>query len=400
MPDALTVTQANEIVSSALTETFPYLLVEGEVSGLRIRQGRWISFDLKDATSLLPCFGVVGQIPVELIEDGAVIRVGGTPRLYVPYGKYSFSVRSVEPVGEGALRKAFELLKAKLEAEGLFAPERKRSLPRIPETVGLITSRDGAVIHDLRRTLASRWGRLSLTLAPVPVQGRNAAIAVMNALRFFNERHRVDVLVIARGGGSYEDLAAFNDEALARAIVASRIPVVSAIGHESDVTIADLVADLRAPTPTAAAQLIVPDRQEFELRLATMSETLGRSIRRTVDAHRQQLVLSVHRFQRFFGTQRQTVDELSRRLRESLRRTIDRRRTQLDQLAVRVRSLDPTRILSQGYALLARPDGTVVSSVGDVTVGEQLGVRLRDGRLTTWVMDAKKGLNDEDAAIV
>lgn len=386
MPDALTVTQVNEIVSSTLTETFPYLLVEGEVSGLKIRQGRWISFDLKDATSLLPCFGVVGQISPTLLEDGGVVRVGGSPRLYVPYGKYSFSVRSVEPVGEGALRKAFEKLKRKLEAEGLFAPDRKRALPRIPTTVGLITSRDGAVIHDIQRTLASRWGKLQLVLAPVPVQGRDAAAAVGNALRYFNEHHPVDVLVIARGGGSYEDLAAFNDESLARAIVASRIPIISAIGHEADVTIADLVADLRAPTPTAAAQMIVPDRQEFDLRLATMSETMHRSVQQVIDRRRQQLVTSTHRFRRFFGTQRQTVEALAERLRVSLPRALERRRSQLDQLAVRIRSLDPTRILNQGYALLARSDGTVVSSVSDVSVGEQLDAKLRDGRLTTWIM--------------
>lgn len=398
-PAALTVTQFNEAVSSLLSESLPYVLVQGEVSGLRVRQNRWISFDLKDASSLLPCFGVVGQVPLALIEDGAVIRVGGAPRLYVPYGKYSFSIRTVEPVGEGALRKAFEQLKQKLELEGLFAPERKRPLPRIPTTIGLITSRDGAVIHDIRRTLASRWGRLSLTLAPVPVQGRDAATAVANALRFFNEHRPVDVVVIARGGGSYEDLAAFNDEQLARAIVASRIPVVSAIGHESDITIADLVADQRAPTPTAAAQLVVPDRQEFELRLATASEGMSRVVRRAIDRHHQQLVVSAHRFRRFFGAQRQLIDGLAQRLHGGLPRALERHRSQLDQLAVRIRTLDPARILIQGYALLARADGTVVSSINDVSVGEQLDTRLKDGRLTTWIMGKREETDDHQSII-
>jgi exodeoxyribonuclease VII large subunit len=391
-PSPLTVTQVNELVSQALTETFPFLVVQGEVTGLKIRQQRWISFDLKDDRSILPCFGVVGSIDPTLLEDGAVVRVSGSPRLYAPYGKYSFSVRSVEPVGEGALRKAFERLKAKLEAEGLFAAERKRPLPRIPESIGLVTSRDGAVIHDIRRTLASRWGKLRLVLAPVPVQGPTAAPAIRNALQLFNAHRPVDVLIIARGGGSYEDLAAFNDETLARAIAASRIPVVSAIGHESDVTISDLVADVRAPTPTAAAQLVVPDRQEFELRLATAAETLNRSIRQSILVRRQQLIASTHRFRRFFGDHRHTVSLLSTRLSSSLARLVERRRTRLDQLAVRVRSLDPTRILAQGYALLARPDGTVVSSVHDVTVGEQLDAQLTDGRLTTWVMSRTDAL--------
>ena len=399
MTEALTVTQVNEIVSSTLTETFPYLLVEGEVSGLKVRQNRWISFDLKDASSLLPCFGVVGQISPTLLEDGGVVRVGGTPRLYVPYGKYSFSVRSVEPVGEGALRKAFERLKAQLEAEGLFLVERKRPLPRIPTSIGLITSRDGAVIHDIQRTLASRWGRLKLVLAPVPVQGKNAAAAVVSALGYFNRFRPVDVIVIARGGGSYEDLAAFNDEALARAIVASRIPVVSAIGHEGDVTITDLAADLRAPTPTAAAQLVVPDRQEFELRLATMTEGLSRSVHQLIQPPRHDLVTATHRLRRFFAVERTRVDELARRLIDGLPRLIDQRHHALDQLAVRIRSLDPTRILRQGYALLARSDGTVVSSVGDVSVGEQLAARLRDGQLTTWVMN-KEPHNHDKAAII
>lgn len=382
----LTVTQANEIVSQTLTETFPFLVVEGEVTGLKIRQQRWISFDLKDERSVLPCFGVVGSISPTLLEDGTVVRVGGTPRLYVPYGKYSFSVRSVEPVGEGALRKAFERLKAKLEAEGLFATERKRSLPRIPASIGLITSRDGAVIHDIRRTLASRWGKLNLVLAPVPVQGPTAAPAIRRALHFFNTQRPVDVLVIARGGGSYEDLATFNDEALARAIVASRIPVVSAIGHESDVTIADLVADLRAPTPTAAAQLVIPDRQEFELRLATLSEAMARSLRTTIQRHRQELVTRTHRFRRFFGDHLVSVQRFAERLRRGLPITLERTQHRLDQLAVRIRSLDPTRILAQGYAMLSRPDGAVVESVATVTAGEQLAVTLKDGRLTTWVL--------------
>ncbi len=392
MLNVLSVTQFNEAVSSILSESLPYVLVEGEVTGLKVRQNRWISFDLKDDGSILPCFGVVGAIPLELIEDGAVIRVGGSPRLYVPYGKYSFSVRSVEAVGEGALRKAFELLKIKLETEGLFAPERKRALPLIPTTIGLITSRDGAVIHDIQRTLASRWGKLNLVLAPVPVQGRDAAGAVVKALQYFNAYHPVDVIIVARGGGSYEDLAAFNDELLARAIVASRIPVVSAIGHESDVTIADLVADRRAPTPTAAAQIVVPDKQEFEYRLSQMSSAMGRSIRTVIERKRNDLTLSTHRFRHFFGTQRNRIDELARRLRESLPRLTERRHHQLDQFAVRIRSLDPSRILNQGYAMLSRPDGTVIERIANVVVGEQIRTTLKDGSLDSWVMGKQENV--------
>lgn len=386
MAEALTVTQFNEAVSSLLAESLPFVMVEGEVSGLKVRQGRWISFDLKDTTSLLPCFGVVGQISPTLLDDGAIVRITGNPRLYVPYGKYSFSVRSVEPVGEGALRKAFEKLKAQLESEGLFAPERKRPLPRIPATIGLITSRDGAVIHDIQRTLASRWGKLEIVLAPVPVQGRDAARAVIAALKYFNTYRSIDVMVIARGGGSYEDLAAFNDEILARAIAASRIPVVSAIGHEGDITIADLVADLRAPTPTAAAQLVVPDRQEFELRLATMTEAMARSIRQRIQQQRQQLALSAQRFRRFFATQRGEIEQLSLRIRTGLPLVLERRRSALGQLAVQIRSLDPNRILRQGYAIVSRADGSVIETVATVTVGEQIQIALKDGQLDSWVL--------------
>ena len=410
----LTVTQFNEAVSGILTETLPYSLIEGEVTGLKIRQNKWISFDLKDSTSILPCFGMVGQIMPELLEDGAVIRVSGSPRLYVPYGKYSFSVRTVEPVGEGALRKAFLLLKKKLEAEGLFATERKRALPIIPTTIGIITSRDGAVIHDIRRTLASRWGRLKLVLAPVPVQGRDAALAVTNALSYFNSYKPVDVIIVARGGGSYEDLAAFNDEALARAIAASRIPVVSAIGHESDITIADLVADLRAPTPTAAAQLVVPDRSEFELRLAHLSQAIERSVKNTIDSHRRELLNSVHRFRRFFETQTfaieriktglsrqrdslrhklaiqsQTVSASRLKLSQNLHQSLDSRRRKLELFASAIHSVDPSHILKQGYAMISRLGDGVVESAKDINPGEQILVQLKDGALNSWVIDRK-----------
>ena len=410
----LTVTQFNEAVSGILSESLPYSLIEGEVTGLKIRQNKWISFDLKDATSILPCFGVVGQIMPELLEDGAVVRVGGAPRLYVPYGKYSFSVRTVEPVGEGALRKAFELLKKKLEAEGLFATERKRALPTVPTTIGIITSRDGAVIHDIRRTLANRWGRLKLVLAAIPVQGRDAANAAVNAIQYFNAYKPVDVIIVARGGGSYEDLATFNDEALARAIVASRIPVISAIGHESDVTIADLVADVRAPTPTGAAQLVVPDRSEFELRLAHQSQAMERTIRATIDSHRRDLHSSVHRFRQFFELQsfaierirqslrreqetlhhsltlhRQTVLNSRTQLRQLIQLTVKKQRQQLELAAQAIHSVDPAHILKQGYAMVRRTNDGVVESAAQVNPGEQIEIQMKDGTLNSWVIDRK-----------
>jgi len=412
----LTVSEFNQIVSTTLTESFPYIQIEGEVSGLKVRQGRWISFDLKDSESLLPCFGVVGQIAPELLADGAVVRITGSPRLYVPYGKYSFSVRSVEPVGEGALRKAFELMKQKLEAEGLFAPERKRALPLVPTSIGLITSRDGAVIHDMQRTLASRWGKLRLVLAPVAVQGRDAATSVTNALRYFNSNNPVDVIIIARGGGSYEDLAAFNDEGLARAIVASRIPTISAIGHESDVTIADLVADRRAPTPTAAAQIVVPERSEFELRLANASATMEQRLRQRLADYHRDLATSVHRFRRFYEIQsfglerlktglatqraqihsnltfqRQLLLNQTNQLVTNTRKSITTTRQQLTVLAGAIHSIDPAHILKQGYALVRHTDGSVVDSIKTVVQGEQLGVQLKDGTLKTWVIEQHEG---------
>jgi exodeoxyribonuclease VII large subunit len=279
------VSQFLATVNQSLEYSFTAIQVEGEVSSFKVNQGKFVFFDIKDESGSVGCFMTVWQLRTP-IEDGMKIIVTATPKV-TPWGKFSLTVQNLRPSGEGSLKKSFELLRSKLEKEGLFALERKRPLPSIPARVGVISSMQSAGYADFCKLLNDRWGGLDVQVAHTQVQGEAAADQMVRAVEYFNlQADPVEVIVLIRGGGSADDLAAFNDEKLVRAVAASRIPTMVGVGHEVDVSLADLVADKRAATPSNAAQLLVPDKREvIRAQQSQLRAVIGRT-ERAVDESR------------------------------------------------------------------------------------------------------------------
>ncbi len=319
--------------SQTLEYAYPSIEVEGEVAAFKVNQGKFVFFDLKDAGGSVGCFMMVYQLRLP-IEDGMKVIVTATPKL-TNWGKFSLTVRAIRPSGEGSIKKSFELLKAKLDAEGLFATERKRPLPSVPRYVGVITSTQAAGYADFVKILNDRWGGLKVDVAHVQVQGEVAPDQIIRAINYFNQLEQLpEVLVIIRGGGGADDLAAFNDEPLVRAIAASRIPTLVGVGHEVDESLADLAADVRAATPSNAAQILVPDRREIVRSVRYKVSSLLPRLLQAIDVRRQ---------------------EVKSRLDAALN-SIDHQITQTDERFFRLRQvlaqLDPNVVLKRGYALL------------------------------------------------
>lgn len=382
--------------------------VEGEVTDFLVSQGKFVHFDLKDAASLVHCFGLAFRLRIPL-EDGLKVRVWGVPRVYPRYGKFSLVVDVVEPAGEGALRRTFELLRAKLAAEGLFAAARKRALPRFPERIALVTSPEAAAYHDFLKVLGARRGGLDVLVVPVPVQGEGAAETVAAAIDWVNEHEPGrDALALVRGGGSLEDLRVFNDEIVARALARSRIPTVVGIGHERDVTLADLVADLRASTPSNAAELLTPTKEELERMILDL---VGRTIRlfedelylreRAVAANVQALRETVAQVLEHVSLLAREMLGTGGRFRERARSTGDslvRYKTSLKTrflglLAThseRVSGLErllgglaPERILERGYSITRGASGQILKDARAVAPGERLVTTLAHGMISS-----------------
>jgi exodeoxyribonuclease VII large subunit len=343
----LTVTELTGHIRDVFTRNFTDIWVEGEISNCREAQSGHIYCTLKDDRSQVRCVCFKNQLRTMKFrpEDGLHVTVRGSISVYEARGEYQIYVENIEPVGLGALQLAFEQLKKRLEAEGLFAADRKKPLPRLPSRIGLVTSPAGAAVRDVVRILRRRFHNVHLTLYPVRVQGDGAAEEIVRALKFFNRRELVDVLILARGGGSMEDLWAFNEEIVARAIFDSLIPVISGIGHETDFTIADFVADVRASTPSAAAELVLQTRREFDKHIVELRGALADQMRYRI------LVLSrgVHElagrrgFRRpldLLRQHRQRADELTSRLAHGLRSQLDESRRRFHAAHLRVRSVD------------------------------------------------------------
>jgi exodeoxyribonuclease VII large subunit len=367
-----------------LLEANPHLAdlwISGEVSNLNRSPAGHVYFTLKDETAQLRCVFFRRPNMGAPLQQGMQIVAHGRVSLYEVRGDLQFYVDFVQPEGVGVLHAQFERLKAQLEEEGLFDEARKRPLPRFPRRVGVVTSPMGAVFHDISNILGRRWPLAEVVLAPTAVQGPEAAPGVVSALAALNDEPAIDVIIVARGGGSLEELWAFNEEPVARAIYGSRVPVVSAIGHETDYTIADFVADLRAPTPSAAAELVAPDRLEVTVRLSVLAASLLTSCQGEVERRRAGVTQAVGRLERLLpdmGRERQRVDDLWRQANASLEAFLRQRRERLWGFAGQLRSLDPKATLARGYALVQR-DGHVISSVGEVAGGERLSVRVKDG---------------------
>jgi exodeoxyribonuclease VII large subunit len=434
---ALRPSQLNALARGLLEDGFPSIWVEGELSGFARPPSGHLYFTLKDERAQVRCalFKAKAQWLRFLPRDGQQVLVRGKLTLYEPRGDYQLVLEHMEEAGEGALRRAFEALKARLEAEGLFAQARKRPLPRFVGRLGVLTSPSGAVIRDIQSVLARRWPLLEVELLPVPVQGATAAPAIIQTLRAAYAAQRHDVLLLARGGGSLEDLWCFNDEALVRTIAESPVPVLSAVGHEVDVTLADFVADLRAPTPSAAAELLVPDREAMAQCLAQLQARALKRLTHVLERARQRadhagLRLQAERPQRRLqrGNERAKalrdrlenilgrrlaldmtrIETLSRRLAHqapalrlqrlqqrlvllgarqdtALRRGLQARLGLLRECARGLHAVSPLATLGRGYAILQREDGRALRSSSEARPGEHLRARLAEGNLSLRV---------------
>ncbi len=391
----LTVSEVTRIVRAAIEDepALQNVWVTGEVSNFsQPKSGHWY-FTLKDADAELRCvmWRSMAASQAHTPKDGDALEVHGGLNVYEARGQYQLYADEVRPAGEGALYQEFLRLKAKLEAEGLFAPERKRALPAWPRRIGLVTSPTGAALRDMLDTLRRRFPLAEVVLAPSAVQGPSAAAELVSALQRLNAAAQPDVILLARGGGSLEDLAAFNDETLARAIVASAAPVVSGVGHETDFSISDFAADLRAPTPTAAAELATPDQVEVRAALRDGALQLARQMAAGLREQRWNLQAMAERLQRrspavrLLGD-RQRLDDLSHRAQRALRGQARHLRTTLAGMQAKLVALSPDGVLARGYAVVSR-DGQVVSAADQVQPGQRVDVRVRGGRFGARVED-------------
>ena len=359
------------------------LWVRGEVSNLFNSAAGHYYFTLKDAAGQLKCVMFRPATGGENLSNGGAVITHGRVSLYEVRGDLQLYVDMVQPEGLGERHLELERLKARLEAEGLFHPSRKRPLPEFPRRIGVVTSPFGSVWHDIQNVIARRYPLAELALAPSPVQGEGAAAAIAEALETVDREEDVDVVIVARGGGSLEELWPFNEEVVARAIYASRAPVVSAVGHETDHTIADLVADARAPTPSAAAEMVAPDRDELRERVRTQVNALSMRLSNALDASVRDVEQSVWRLRRSAPdatTWRQRLDDLSTASSRSLRAYLEVRGVRVRGLESRLSSLSPANVLSRGYAMVRLQDtGETVMSVAQVTDGDDIEVRVGDG---------------------
>jgi len=363
--------------------------LSGEVSGFTQASSGHCYFTLKDAGAILK--SVIWRTQAKgmaLPRNGDAVIVHGAISVYEQGGAYQLYVDHLEPAGVGQLWLEFERLKARLEAEGLFDDERKRPIPARPVRLGVVTSPTAAALRDILRTLSHRYGLVDVILAPTPVQGDQAPPAIVAALAALNrwaaEREPLDAIILARGGGSIEELWAFNDVRVARAIAASAVPVITGVGHETDFTIADFVADLRAPTPTGAATLATPDGRELSAAVAALMARAERQLGGHLADERARVESSTLRLRRAapaarLATNRQRVDDLSRRGALAMTGRLRQQRERLRGEGLRLTALDPSRVLARGYAIVATADGAVVHSVAQVTPGDALRVRVADG---------------------
>jgi exodeoxyribonuclease VII large subunit len=371
------------VLNETLSFAFPAVTVEGEVSSFKVNQGKWVFFDLKDEDATLPCFMPVYQLKVPL-EDGMKVRVSGVPKV-TNWGKFSFTARNVTLAGEGELKRAFELLKAKLTKEGLFDDERKRPLPALPQSIGLITSGQSAAYADFIKILGQRWGGLDVRLADIQVQGAAAPDQVVNAINYFNQLAQpVDVLVIIRGGGSLEDLQAFSMEAVARAVAGSRTPTIVGVGHEVDVSLADLAADRRAATPTDAARIVVPDRQEMLQTVTHRQQALSRTLDAQLGRWQHQVSQQVTLLERYVRLPRIQVERLEERLVMAQRHGLNQMKQRFVAQARLLASFNPTATLKRGYAIV-RQGEQVVTDPAQVSPGDGLVIQLAEGNIEATV---------------
>lgn len=355
------------VINQTLEFAYPTVLVDGEVASFNISKNKFVFFDLKDSEASIGCFMMLYSLKIPL-EDGMRIRVIAQPRL-TAWGKFSLTIVRIMPVGEGSIKRAFDLLKTKLEREGLFDVGRKRLLPTIPKRIALVSSVGTAGYADFLKIVGQRWGDLAIEVANVQVQGMGASEQIIRAIDFFNQQADLaDVLVIIRGGGSAEDLAVFNDETLVRSVASSRIPVIVGVGHETDISLCDLAADVRAATPSNAAQLIVPDRLSLITQLAHKERQLLQHIKKEVES------------------QNNKVNNTTKHMLQHMRRTYDEVQHSSRQAQRLLHQFDPTTVLRRGYALVRTANGSLVKGgATSVSAGDTLTIATEYAIITAGV---------------
>ncbi|HSD93988.1 MAG TPA: exodeoxyribonuclease VII large subunit [Syntrophales bacterium] len=434
--EILTVTELTRQVQDILEATFDQLWVEGEISNLRRPASGHLYFTLKDEESQVRAvlFRPAARALRFALEDGMHIVCRARMNVYRPRGEYQLIVDYAEPKGAGALQIAFEQLKAKLQAEGLFDPARKKPIPYLPSRIGVVTSPSGAVIRDILNITKRRFPSVGILIAPVRVQGAEAPAEIVEALHHLNEIPGIDVIIVARGGGSLEDLMAFNNEGVARAIFASRVPVVSAVGHEIDFTIADFVADMRAPTPSAAAELVVPMRSDLAQQIRTLTARLTSGAERLLKLRKDRLETLAERVRdprrrlvdlrlglderfnslsaslvrrarmerdrlRHFETHLQylnpgvklatltfVLDNMRKSMITGIFRQVEALRTRLAGRTALLDSLSPLGVLARGYAIARTiPEGRVIRDAKDLSTGDPVGINVAKGRFDAVV---------------
>ena len=372
------------------------LSVRGEISNFKQYPSGHCYFTLKDANSALKCvmFRSRAQYLRFLPQNGMQVVAGGTISVYERDGVYQLYVDSLMPEGTGDLALAFEQLKKKLSAEGLFEQSRKQPLPAFPKKIGVVTSPAGAVLRDIYRVSKRRWPSVQLVLYPVQVQGEGAAEQIARGIDFFAEEYAVDVIIAGRGGGSMEDLWAFNEEPVVRAIAACPVPLISAVGHETDFTLADFAADVRAATPSQAAELAVPDRAEVNRQVENLTSQLTRQMRREIDLRRQRLdhVLQsrvMRQPQSMLAERRQRLDFLLAGLQNTAKQELQNKSHGLKLLLNRLAAINPAAVLGRGYGIVTKQD-KLVSSINAVEIDDEIQLSLTDGSLKARVL-AKTG---------
>ena len=394
-PSAVSVSELNTFIKMLL-ESAPTLndvYVKGEISNFKnhISSGHFY-FSLKDKDSQIKAvmFRSSASKMKFIPENGMMVVVHGRVASYVRDGQYRLYADSMEPDGVGALYVAFEQLKQRLAAQGVFAPEKKKTLPKIPKTIGVITSPTGAAVRDIINIATRRFPFAKIVVYPALVQGENAASSLISGIRYFNDTGSADVIIIGRGGGSIEDLWAFNDENLAKTVCASEIPVISAVGHETDFTICDFAADLRAPTPSAAAELAVPDTAELKHKINNIISRESAVLLQMLSAKRE--TLARYEKSRYLSSPGHMIDDRrmalvlsSERLMTSAAHVNEIKKHALSALSGKLEALSPLAVLSRGYGVVSSEEGKVIKEIADVSVGDKITVKVRDGEIYAGV---------------
>ena len=399
--NVISVTQLNEYIRSRMDadEMLAGVAVKGEISNYKMYPSGHHYFTLKDEGGALKCVMFKGNA-VRLRfrpENGMKVIAMGRVTVFPRDGAYQLYCTAMAMDGIGDLYAAFEQLKAKLAAQGLFDPAHKKPIPKYPGTIGIVTSSAGAAVHDMLRILRKRYPLSKVLLLPVRVQGVEAPSEIAAAIRYANHFRLADLLIVGRGGGSIEDLWAFNDERVAYAIYESKIPVISAVGHEPDVTISDFVSDLRAATPSNAAELAVPDQDALRQQLDSMAAAMASGLHRQVRSARQHLdVLSkspaLMSPMGYLNQKKQNLELLRNRLISAQNRSVDRRKRYYVELTAKLDAMSPLKVLTRGYAMAQAADGTVIRSVKQVDSGDEITVQLSDGRISATVIDGKENV--------